>query len=201
MRLVVYLAIPASVGLAVIGEPLARLLFERGEFTAADTLRTSRMIVAYAIGVPALCALPVVIRGYFAMGDFATPVRVGASAVGLNLVLNSALVWPLAELGLALATVATATLHAMILLAVLARRNSAVDARLFLGTFVRSAIASGAMALIAFAALHTLADGPSLTAQLVRVSATVAASVAAYFLLSQLLGGREYRLLSRNSDL
>jgi putative peptidoglycan lipid II flippase len=153
------------------------------------------MIVAYAGGVPAFCALPVVIRGYFALSDVKTPARLGAAAVCLNLVLNAALVWPLAELGLALATVAAATFHALILLVILARRNSVFDARPLVATFARSVLASGAMALAALAALHIFADAAGSAPQLVRVSATVAASLAAYFLVSRLLGGQEHRLL------
>ena len=39
LRLVLFLGIPASLGLIILAQPLARLLFERGQFTAADTAR------------------------------------------------------------------------------------------------------------------------------------------------------------------
>jgi putative peptidoglycan lipid II flippase len=200
IRLVFYLAIPAGVGLVVLGQPLARLLFERGEFTAEDTLRTAQMIAGYAIGVPAFCALPVVLRGYYAMRDFSTPVRVGLAIIVLNLVLNALLVWPLAELGLAIATVVSATLHAIILLIMLARRQSVFDARPLVATLLRAAIASGVMALAAVGALHATSAGPELSTQIFRVTLTVAVAIAVYFLTSQLIGSREYRLLTASDD-
>jgi len=96
LRMVLFLGVPAGVGLILLADPLARLLFQRGEFTAHDAARTARMIACYATGVWAYCALPVLVRGYYALGDRMTPVRVGLAAVGLNLALNLLLVWPLA---------------------------------------------------------------------------------------------------------
>ena len=51
LRLVLFFGVPASLGLILLAEPLARLLFQRGEFTPADTVRTARMIACYAGGV------------------------------------------------------------------------------------------------------------------------------------------------------
>ena len=62
LRLVVFLGVPAGMGLILLAEPLARLLFERGQFTAHDTERAARMITCYAGGVWAYCALPVIVR-------------------------------------------------------------------------------------------------------------------------------------------
>ena len=42
-----------------------------------DTARAAGMIAAYALGVWAYCASPVMVRGFYALGDCATPVRVG----------------------------------------------------------------------------------------------------------------------------
>ena len=199
LRLVIFLALPAAVGLAVLGEPLARLLFERGEFTSSDTHRTAQMIAAYAIGVPAFCALPVIIRGYYALRDFSTPVKVGVWMIGLNVVLNLFAVWPLAELGLALATATTATLHAAILLTRLFRRRLQAPARELLGTFVRSAVSSGVMVLAVLSVLWVMPDASPLTAQLLRVGASVAAAMIVYFAVSLLLGRSDLRLL-KTSD-
>ena len=57
-------AIPCSVGLMFLAEPIARLLFERGQFTAEDTARTGRMIAVFGSGVWAYCALPVIVEGF-----------------------------------------------------------------------------------------------------------------------------------------
>ncbi|MCG8583130.1 MAG: murein biosynthesis integral membrane protein MurJ, partial [Pirellulales bacterium] len=188
MRLVSYLAIPAAVGLVMLGEPIARLLYQRGEFTANDTTRTAQMIACYAIGVPAFCALPVLLRGYYAMHDFATPVRVGIFVVGLNFVLNAVLVWPLAEQGLALATAAAAALHTAVLLWSFARRQSVFVARPLLMTMLRAAAASAAMAVAIWIALDRLSDSAGVGQQITRVGVTVVTAVGAYFLASHVVG-------------
>src|SRR6185312_894541 len=100
LRLVLFLGVPAGAGLTLISEPLARLLFERGEFTAEDTARVASMIRCYGIGVWAFCAAPVIVRGYYALGDRTTPLKAGIVAMALNVGLNLALVWPMAEAGL-----------------------------------------------------------------------------------------------------
>ena len=71
-------AVPAAAGLFLLALPLVRLLFERGEFLPEDTLRTARMIRCYALGVWAYCALPVLVRGFYAQQDAHTPLRIGA---------------------------------------------------------------------------------------------------------------------------
>ena len=88
LRLVLCLSVPAGVGLIVLAQPLAKLVFERGDFTSEDTLRAGRMVAAYAWGVWAYCASTVMVRGFYALGDAATPVRIGAAVVALNLALN-----------------------------------------------------------------------------------------------------------------
>ena len=57
LRMVLMLGIPASVGLIMLAEPIASLLFQHGEFTAKDAARTAQMIRCYATGVWAFCAL------------------------------------------------------------------------------------------------------------------------------------------------
>ncbi len=81
LRLVWFTALPAGVGIMLVAEPLARVLFEHGEFTAADAARSARMIACYASGVWAYCAIPVLVRGFYAVGDRTTPAKLGVIAV------------------------------------------------------------------------------------------------------------------------
>lgn len=104
LRLVCFLAIPAGAGLILLAEPVSRLLLARGEFSGDDALRVARLIACYGLGVWAFCALPVLVRGYYALDDRATPLRAGLVALVLNAGLNLVLVWPWAESGLAVAT-------------------------------------------------------------------------------------------------
>jgi putative peptidoglycan lipid II flippase len=122
LRLVLFLGVPAGAGLILLSDPLARLLFEHGQFTADDAARVARMIACYGLGVWAFCALPVMVRGFFALGDQRTPVKAGVTAMLANLAMNLVFVWPMAEAGLALATSLAAMLQIGLLVALFARR-------------------------------------------------------------------------------
>lgn len=127
LRLVLFLGVPAGAGLVLLSDALARLLFEHGEFTADDAARVARMISCYGVGVWAFCALPVVVRGFYALGDQRTPVQAGVTAMLANLAMNLVLVWPMAEAGLALSTSLAAIVQLVMLVALFARRYGGLD--------------------------------------------------------------------------
>ena len=104
LRLVFCLAVPAGVGLFLLAQPITRLFFQRGAFQPEDTVRAARMVAWYATGVWAYCESAIVVRGFYAVGDYRTPARLAAWMVCLNLALNLTLIWPLAEAGLAVST-------------------------------------------------------------------------------------------------
>jgi len=200
MRLITCLGVPAGVGLIMLAEPLARLLFEHRAFTPEDTLRTARMIQCYGGGVWAFCALPVLVRGFYATGVTRTPVTVAAWIVGLNLALNLTLIWPLAETGLAVASAASATVQVLVLLVIFSRHQSHVDWPALGAAAARTLAASGLMAVAGLAALRGIAPVPGLANELARVFVPIALSVAVYWGTYRLLGGRELGMVLRGVD-
>ena len=116
LRLVVLLATPAAVGLGVLAAPILTTLFQYGEFSPHDVDMAARSLLAFALGLLAFVAVKVLATGYFSRQDTRTPVRVGVVAMLSNIVLNLALVVPLAHAGLALATTLSAFLNAGLLL-------------------------------------------------------------------------------------
>lgn len=115
LGLVFLLAIPAAVGLASISHEASRLLFERGEFGPEATRRTAVVLIFFSIGLPFYAANMVLTRGFYSLRDMSTPVKISLATVGLNLLLNVALVFPFAEGGIALATSATGLLNFVLL--------------------------------------------------------------------------------------
>jgi len=200
LRLVLLLGFPAGVGLIMLAEPLARLLFERGEFTPHDTARTARMIATYASGVWAYCALPVLVRGYYALGDRMTPVRIGMAMVGLNLTMNLVLIWPLAEAGLAVATAVSAAIQASLLALLFSRRKSPLDWPILGATTARAALATLVMAAAGYTTLHFIPPTDGLLNDLARVFAPLVAGVVVFLATYWLLGGRELGMLASGVD-
>jgi putative peptidoglycan lipid II flippase len=70
---VVALAIPALLGLILLGRTTIRVLFEHGKFDAAAGALTYDVLVAYAVALPAYVCTEVITRGLIALRDTRTP--------------------------------------------------------------------------------------------------------------------------------
>jgi putative peptidoglycan lipid II flippase len=90
LELAVGLALPATLGLIVLGEPIARILFEHGVFTASDTAATARALMWLALGLPAHVLVKALSPAFFARHDTKTPLL--ATCKGLAVAIISALV-------------------------------------------------------------------------------------------------------------
>jgi len=200
LRLVLAIGIPASAGLMLVAVPLTRLLLEHGEFTVDDSHRTAALIVAYGAGVWAFCGLPILYRGFYAIGDRISPVRVGMAAVVGDAFLNLTLIWPLAERGLAWSTAFSAVAQGGCLVWMIQRRVGRLDWRRLRSTAARTLIATTAMvgACLAIKALIPF-DGSRLQ-QVGALVGPVATGIVAYLIAAHFLGINELSwILSRKS--
>lgn len=188
MKLVTIVGLPAGVGLAIVSLPLSEALFQRGAFDEFDARQTAEMITAYGLGVWAFCTLLIVNRLFFARRDSRTPMRIGLMTMGLNLLFNLALIWPLGGFGLALAT--SLACYAQVLISLYHLRHSLAGWRLSLmtGTVLRSIVATMLMAAACYAALALLEGRAGRT---VRVTAAVFAGAGVYLAAAAVLGLRE----------
>lgn len=78
------LTLPSAVALAVAAEPIIRVLFERGAFSAGDTAATAPALAAFALGLPGFVLIKIFQPAFFAREDTATPMRFAA----LNMIVN-----------------------------------------------------------------------------------------------------------------
>lgn len=104
LGVVLLLAAPAAVGLAVLRVPIVRLLFEGGAFTAADTLHTASALLYYTGGIVAYSLILVLLRVFFAFRDVKTPVWVGLFGIAANVAVSFLTLKLMGHNGLALAT-------------------------------------------------------------------------------------------------
>ncbi len=195
LRLVLCLSIPASVGLMLLAEPITRLVLQGGRFNAADTVRVAWLIDYYGAGVWANCAWPVVVRGFYALSDYRTPVRVCVWVVSLNLLLNLTLIWPLAEAGLALSTTIATVVQLFILTAIFSRRQAPLGWRCLAATAARAILATAAMAGVVYLVLPYMPSSDTLLAKLVHVGVPIFLGAATYCTAYLLMGGRELGML------
>lgn len=110
MRLILLVNVPAAAGLMALAEPITRVLFERGAFTAADTERMAPVLAASALALPFLAFVSLALRAFYARKDTRTPVRAAWWSFLVNVGASVALMGWLGATGLALAaTVAVVT--------------------------------------------------------------------------------------------
>lgn len=130
------LTIPAAVALAVIPQPIISVLFERGQFTAADTTAVSAALAIFALGLPAFVMIKVFQPGYFAREDTKTPMRYAVASLVVNTLGSIGLfvlfqrMGLMPHVGIAIATTVGGWLNALLLWRGLsARGHYAMDAR------------------------------------------------------------------------
>jgi len=200
LRLTFFLALPAAAGLVALSRPLIELIYEWGRFGPEDTAATSRVLLLYSTGIPFFCALQILTRLFYSLEDVATPVKVGACMVGVNLALNLLLVGPMAEGGLALATSLSAALNFGILLALVRRRLGLEGLATVLRPAAVSALLAGAMGVAVYALHGALAGAvPEMTlpGKLLRAVPPVIGGAVLYLGLALLLRLPETRALRR----
>jgi putative peptidoglycan lipid II flippase len=115
IRMVLLVGVPAALALLLLAEPLIATLFHYGAMTERDTLQAAAALQAYSIGVMTFMLIKVLAPGYFARQDIKTPVKIAILCMVVNMVFNLILIWPLAHVGLALATSLSAVLNASLL--------------------------------------------------------------------------------------
>ncbi|MEJ2152741.1 MAG: murein biosynthesis integral membrane protein MurJ [Gemmatimonadota bacterium] len=121
-RRMIFLMLPASVGLIAFGRPVVSLVFERGRFVADDTNAVTWVLAAYAAGLVAYGSVRLFATAFYACQDTRTPVRVAVGALVLNAVLGIGLAWTIGLPGIGLATALAAIANA-VTLGVLLRRS------------------------------------------------------------------------------
>ncbi len=193
LRLVLELAIPAAVGLIVLGHPLTTLFLQRGAFDAAATERVYRGLQAFAFGLIAHSALEVSSRLFYAQRDMWTPFWAALAGLVANALVGRLLLVPMAHAGLALANSFGAALQVAILLVVAQRRLCGVVGRSMGSSLARTVAVSGAMGLSILAFQRLVPQ----TSVLLEGAGGLLVGGVAFVVAVSLVGSRELRQLPR----
>jgi putative peptidoglycan lipid II flippase len=195
LRLICFTSLPAAVGLILLAWPLAGLLFEHGAFTGDDAMRTARTIATYSLGVCSYCLLPVIARGFYAAGDMRTPLTTSLIGMGINVTLDLALVWPLGECGLALATAISASVQAFVMARLFSQLHGPLDWRPLHSTYAKTTCATALMGMAVLVVPYLLPAIAGRWHELLHVTAGVLTGAGVFLLTARLLGCDELALL------
>lgn len=111
-----FLMAPAAVVMLVLGEPMIRMLFERGAFDPYSTTITAYVLFYSALGLLSFGGIKIMSTAFYALQDTRTPVKIAAMCLCLTVVLNFLLAIPMKIGGVALASSIAATVNLSLLL-------------------------------------------------------------------------------------
>lgn len=152
LRGVLLLALPASLGLILLRQPLVALIYQRQAFDERSTMLVAWALLWYALGLVGHSVVEIVSRAFYALHDTRTPVKIGIAAMSLNLIFSLAFSALFARLGwmphggLALANSLATALEMIALLVVMRRRLNGLGGGRVLSAVLRAALASLVMA-------------------------------------------------------
>jgi putative peptidoglycan lipid II flippase len=199
LRMIVFIMAPATAGLIVLREPVIRLLFQRGQFTAQDSVAmTASALMYYSVGLIAYGSAKSLVAAFYSMKDTKTPVKCSVVAMVSNIVLNLILMRYLQLGGLALATALSSMINVALLMRFLRRKIGAVFRPGWAGSVIRSLGGALAMGLVTYGSYVWVlgwAGSAALGARLAVVLLPVVAGLLSYVLFSYAAGSKELELL------
>ena len=142
------LGIPCVVAFLVVPDLIMRGLFMRGRFTAGDAHAAAMTLMAYTIGLVPFVLIRSVVAPFLARGDTATPVKAALTGTAVNIVFKIALMGPLAQVGLALATSIGAWINFILVLWFAARAGFIAADKELKSSLGKLAVAGIALALL-----------------------------------------------------
>ncbi|HET6615951.1 MAG TPA: murein biosynthesis integral membrane protein MurJ [Dehalococcoidia bacterium] len=206
LRLILYLTIPASVGLIVLAKPVTSFLLRSGAFDAESLDLVVTALIFYAIGLFAHSGIEILSRGFYALSDTRTPVAFALISMAVNLVLSLALVWNFGIGGLAFALSAATIVEFVLLVRTLDRRIHGLVgaqvmqslARTLIGTLLMAEVLGVWLAVLKLAGALDLASkvdaGFALVGGLILGSAT-------FYITTRLLRSDEAAVLAERLPL
>jgi putative peptidoglycan lipid II flippase len=197
LRLLVFVTVPASVGLIVLKTPIVRVLFEGGRFLPEDTRATAGALAALAAGLLFFAGVRVVVPAFYALKDTRLPVLAALADCAAFILLCAALTRPMGLPGIGLAASAAAGVNLAILLFVLRRREGRLHGREILAALARVGLAAAVMGACLEGARRwlDLENARGWTGALL-VVAVVLAAAALYWAAALLAGAPEPAELS-----
>jgi putative peptidoglycan lipid II flippase len=115
LRMVLFLTVPSTVGLALLGVPIVRLIYQHGRFSPHATIETANALRAYALGLVAYAAIKVVAPAFYALGRTRVPLIGSLLAVAANLLWNLTTFRRFGHVGLAVGTSIAALVNISVL--------------------------------------------------------------------------------------
>ena len=192
VRVVLFVTMPATVGLILLRVPIVQVLFEHGQFNRESTNLTAWALVFFSLGLSAFALMKIIVPAFYALHDTRTPVIVAFAAMLINIALNFAFFSRLDNGGPPLATSLSAAFSAVILIVVFRRRHGRLGLKSIVSSSAKFIAASAVMAGVCYVAMMVPGFyGGGLLQRAVALAITILVAVATYFGTAYVLRARE----------
>ncbi|HVU18735.1 MAG TPA: murein biosynthesis integral membrane protein MurJ [Candidatus Didemnitutus sp.] len=181
LRLILAINVPAAAGLALLSEPIVRLLYQRGQFTAENTSLMSSLLTLFVIGMPLFSITSLTVRAFYSIKDTRTPVRIAVVDFFVNLVLSLVLKRWLGAYGLVLASTCAILVQTVLLQRALEQRLPGLGFGVLWPTVLKIAAGTAVMAgLVWFGWRELQLAGLGRWADVIAVAGLIPLGVAVY---------------------
>jgi putative peptidoglycan lipid II flippase len=191
LRTTVFVAVPASVALIVLAEPIVGLLYEHGNFTREDTTEVAALLAAFGVGLLGYAASFVLVRSFYSRQNTKTPALLNVGLLVLYVALAYLLSRMMALTGIALGFSGAYAVLALALLAAMRREIKRVDGRRLLRSLAKILAAGAAMYAVAWGGLFLTGTGSGTLERAGVVVLVGGIALAAYLGVSLLLKADE----------
>ncbi len=198
LRTIIFITLPASVGLMALSHPVVRAMYQQGAVTYAQVELVSAILVFYCIGIVGYGAQQILNRGFYAVQDTKSPVLINIFVLLFNIVLSIALVEPLEYRGLALAYSLTGLLSMAVLGIFLRRKIGPYGGSVLVKSALQSVVASAVMGVAVYytaAGLEQVLDVTNKLMQVVQVAAGIGVGVVVYAVMAIVMRMEEARMV------
>ena len=159
LRTTAFVAVPASVALVVLAEPIVGLLYEHGNFTPEDTAEVAALLAAFGVGLLGYAASFVLARSFYSRQNTKIPALLNVGLLALYVALAYALSRMMALTGVALAFSGAYTLLALALLEAMRSEIRRLDGRRLLRSLTKILVAGATMYAVARGGLFLTGTG------------------------------------------
>jgi len=203
INLVFLMTLPSACGLIVLGEPIIRLIYERGRFDSSATEMTAAALVGYSIGLTGYAAIKILSPAFYALDDAKVPMIISIASIAINFGASFGLRELLSaygrspenpngfgHVGVALATSLVALVNFFALALFMRRKIRRLNGRLIATAFAKVAAASAVLSMICYFSYHFIFDrfgSATLALRLIGVFVPIALGGAAFAVTAKLL--------------
>ncbi len=197
LRMIMFITLPAMVGLIILRIPILNLIFQHGAFTYHSTLMSAQALLCYSLSIWAYGGINVLSRAFYALEDAKTPVKVAIVAVVVNFLLGVILMHPLRHAGLALANSCSAIVNVTLLAYFFHRKTSELRWGELTSSMIKIAMAIIPMSMLVLLIEkgYTWKESGGYAVKIPLLGGGIIAGMILFFLCSYLLKNRELRFL------